>query len=74
MAQDVLPTLQSGMGRVFALDYSTAIDVAKSNLEELHGDNLGVCFVQADALALPFKQNSFDKAFSIGVLHHHSKE
>ena len=32
-----------------------------------------VDFVQADLLCLPFKECSFDLAFSIGVLHHCSK-
>lgn len=50
---------------VIGIDYSNAIDVAKANL---NGKNS--LFIQGDALQLPFKPNSIDYAYSIGVLHH----
>jgi ubiquinone/menaquinone biosynthesis C-methylase UbiE/uncharacterized protein YbaR (Trm112 family) len=52
---------------VVAVDYSSAIDVSKKNFA-LNDKN--ILFVQADALNLPFKNNVFDYAYSIGVLHH----
>lgn len=52
---------------VIALDYSSAIDAAKENFNEMGSD---ILFVQGDALKLPIKSNSLDFVFSIGVLHH----
>jgi ubiquinone/menaquinone biosynthesis C-methylase UbiE len=52
---------------VIALDYSSAIDVARLNLIE-NDDH--VLFVQADALLMPIKDCVIDYAFTIGVLHH----
>jgi SAM-dependent methyltransferase len=54
-------------GRVVAVDFSRAIDVAARNCRDVDGERL---FVQADLTALPFAAGSFDAAFSIGVLHH----
>ena len=54
-----------GAREVVACDLSGAIDVAKSlnRSQNYH-------FVQADLLHPPFRQGSFDLAFSKGVLHH----
>ena len=49
---------------VFALDYSNAVDVCWKNL----GPHPNLHIVQADILALPFKQNRFDYVYSFGVL------
>ncbi len=48
------------------LDISDAIDLAKRRLDYLPQTN----FIQADALNLPFPNNTFDLIFSEGVLHH----
>ena len=53
--------------RVVAVDFSRAIDVAADNCREVDGERL---FVQADLMALPFDEQTFDVAFSFGVLHH----
>lgn len=50
---------------VVSVDYSSAIDVAYKNTKSQNS-----LFIQCDALNLPFKENVFDFAFSIGVLHH----
>lgn len=52
---------------VIALDYSSAIDAAKENFNEISSD---ILFVQGDALKLPIKTDSLDYVFTIGVLHH----
>lgn len=51
--------------KMVAIDYSSAIDVCKKNL-----NNNNILFVQGDALNLPFNDDIFDYSFSIGVLHH----
>lgn len=51
---------------VIGIDYSIAADAAARNFKN---DN-DVCIVQGDALNLPFAEEIFDAAFSIGVLHH----
>jgi arsenite methyltransferase len=48
------------------LDLSTAIDVARDRL----GDRPNTDFIQADAMAPPFRAATFDAIFSEGVLHH----
>ena len=53
-------------GRVVAVDFSRAIDQAARNVAEFRN----VDCVQADLLALPFEDESFDYAYSLGVLHH----
>jgi len=58
--------LQAG-ARVVAVDFSRAVDVAQANCRELAGERL---FVQADLMALPFADGTFDIAYSLGVLHH----
>jgi SAM-dependent methyltransferase len=56
----------SGAAMWVGLDISAAIDVAQDRLEQVPNTH----FVQADALALPFPDASFDTIFSEGVLHH----
>src|SRR3972149_4493859 len=56
----------TGRAMYVGVDISTAVDVASERLH--HVPN--VHFVQADALALPFLDQSFDAIFSEGVLHH----
>ena len=51
---------------VFGVDLTMAIDAAYRNIGHL--DN--VHLFQADIFALPFRQDAFDLAYSIGVLHH----
>ena len=53
--------------RIVSVDFSRAVEVARANCRELPGDRL---FVQADLMALPFDDGTFDVAFSLGVLHH----
>jgi SAM-dependent methyltransferase len=52
--------------QVIALDYSSAVDAAASNLAHLPN----VHYVQADLLHLPIKRASLHFAYSIGVLQH----
>lgn len=54
-------------GKLVALDYSEAIDVARELLYKKHPDAL---FIQGDALNLPLVSECIDEAYSIGVLHH----
>jgi ubiquinone/menaquinone biosynthesis C-methylase UbiE len=51
---------------VHAIDLSDAVEVAAQNLR----DRSNVHFYQADIFRLPFNDESFDRVFSIGVLHH----
>jgi SAM-dependent methyltransferase len=51
---------------VVGVDLSAAIDAAQANL----GRHPNVHFVQADIFKLPFRRETFDLAFSFGVLHH----
>lgn len=51
---------------VIAIDLSQSVDVAFNNNRNLSN----VHFIQTDVYNLPFKENSFDFIFSIGVLHH----
>jgi SAM-dependent methyltransferase/uncharacterized protein YbaR (Trm112 family) len=53
-------------GRVVAVDLTRAIDAAYTNLK----DRDGIHFLQADIFKLPFRPETFDMAFSFGVLHH----
>ena len=53
-------------GRVVAVDFSRAIDQAARNTADVGN----VDCVQADLLALPLADESFDFIYSIGVLHH----
>lgn len=52
--------------QVFGLDLSSAIDAAYENVGCLNNVHL----VQADIFAMPFRDGTFDLAYSIGVLHH----
>jgi hypothetical protein len=52
--------------RVVAVDLSGAIDAAYANLK----DRDGIFFLQADIFRLPFRRETFDFAYSWGVLHH----
>jgi len=49
---------------IVGLDLSLAVDVAKQNLRSLPNCH----FIQADALSPPFRPDTFDFAYSIGVL------
>ena len=51
---------------VFGVDISSAIDAAYLNIGRLPNVHLA----QADIFALPFRERTFDLAYSIGVLHH----
>jgi SAM-dependent methyltransferase len=51
---------------VFGIDLTTAIDAAYQNI----GTRPNVHLAQADIFALPFRPGTFDRAYSIGVLHH----
>jgi SAM-dependent methyltransferase/uncharacterized protein YbaR (Trm112 family) len=51
---------------VFGIDLSSAVEIAYQNTKHLPN----VCIVQADIYNLPFREKSFDYAYSIGVLHH----
>jgi ubiquinone/menaquinone biosynthesis C-methylase UbiE/uncharacterized protein YbaR (Trm112 family) len=51
---------------VVGVDLTRAVDAAAENLQAWTGVHL----VQADIFALPFHDESFDIAYSIGVLHH----
>lgn len=53
--------------RLVAVDFSRAVDVARSNCAAVGGERL---FVQADLMNLPFRKETFDLAYSLGVLHH----
>jgi SAM-dependent methyltransferase len=52
--------------RVVAVDLSGAIDAAYVNLK----DRDRIYFLQADIFRLPFRRETFDFAYSWGVLHH----
>jgi SAM-dependent methyltransferase len=49
-------------GDIVGIDLSYAVEAAKANTD--------ADIIQADILNLPFKENSFDYVFSIGVIHH----
>jgi SAM-dependent methyltransferase len=53
-------------GAWIGVDISAAIDVARERFGALPGTH----FVQADLLALPFRDGTFDTVFAEGVLHH----
>jgi SAM-dependent methyltransferase len=53
-------------GEVVGVDLSFAVDVARGNI----GERENVHIVQADLFRLPFRENTFDAMYSIGVLHH----
>jgi SAM-dependent methyltransferase len=51
---------------VFGVDLTMAVDAAYRNI----GTRPNVHLFQADIFALPFRDRTFDLAYSIGVLHH----
>ena len=51
---------------VFGVDLTMAVDAAYRNI----GTRPNVHLMQADIFALPFRDRTFDLAYSIGVLHH----
>jgi SAM-dependent methyltransferase len=51
---------------VFGVDLTMAVDAAYRNI----GTRPNVHLFQADIFALPFREKTFDLAYSIGVLHH----
>ena len=53
-------------GDVVGVDLSRAIDAAYQNI----GHRPNVHLVQADIFAMPFRDGTFDLAYSVGVLHH----
>lgn len=53
-------------GEVVGIDLTAAVDAAYLNI----GQHEKVHLVQADIFAMPFRECSFDLAYSIGVLHH----
>jgi len=53
-------------GKVIGIDLSSAVDAAYENI----GQRPNVNILQADVFQLPFRENSFDIIYSIGVLHH----
>lgn len=56
----------SAGAKVVAVDYSTAVDACHANL----GANPNLDVVQADVYRLPFKPESFDFVYCLGVLQH----
>jgi len=52
--------------RVFGIDLTHAVDAAFGSI----GRRPNVNLAQADIFALPFRDRTFDLAYSIGVLHH----
>lgn len=53
-------------GEVVGIDLSFAVDAAFKNI----GTQPNVHIIQADIFNLPFRKNTFDYMYSIGVLHH----
>jgi SAM-dependent methyltransferase len=53
-------------GEVVGIDVTTAVDAAYLNI----GRHERVHLAQADIFAMPFRDEAFDLAYSIGVLHH----
>ncbi|MBU0460737.1 MAG: methyltransferase domain-containing protein [Nanoarchaeota archaeon] len=57
---------QYGAKQVIGIDLGESIEVAYQNNKEKNNAD----FIQADIYNLPFKEETFDYAYSIGVLHH----
>jgi SAM-dependent methyltransferase len=53
-------------GEIVGIDLTTAVDAAYANI----GERAQVHLIQADIFAMPFRERTFDLAYSIGVLHH----
>jgi ubiquinone/menaquinone biosynthesis C-methylase UbiE len=60
---------RSGAQLIVGVDITGAVEAAHRNV----GESANVLIVQADVYALPFEKNTFDMAYSIGVLHHTPK-
>lgn len=58
--------LSQHKAEVVGIDLSSAVEAAHRNL----GERENVHFIQADIFRLPFRKETFDYVFSIGVLHH----
>jgi len=52
--------------RAVGVDLSFAVEASQKNL----GDRPNVAVIQADVFRLPFRTETFDAIFSLGVLHH----
>ncbi len=53
-------------GEVIGIDFSRAVDAAQNNTQHLGAAHV----VQADLLKAPFRSESFDFIYCLGVLHH----
>ncbi len=53
-------------GEVVGVDLTAAVDAAYANIGRFENVHL----IQADIFAMPFRKDTFDLAYSIGVLHH----
>ena len=51
---------------IIGIDFSNSVEIAYTNFLK----DKNICIVQADALRLPFRADTFQGSFSIGVLHH----
>jgi len=61
--------LQFG-ARLIAVDVSGSVDACKKNLEELGYDTNQYQIIQVSIYDLPFRPNTFDYIYSIGVIQH----
>ena len=59
--------LRTTDGTLYSVDYSSAVDANKQN-NQIYGDRLRLS--QSSIYALPFRDNTFDKIFCLGVLQH----
>jgi len=53
-------------GEAVGIDLTSSVDAAYANI----GTRKNVHLIQADIFAMPFREGTFDLAYSIGVLHH----
>jgi len=61
-----IEVVASAGAKVIGIDLSSAVEIAEQNFKK----NKNICICQGDALKLPFKGQSLDGSYSIGVLHH----